>query len=588
MTLADAGTTTQGFAKRLSDVLGLSDTLGNALIFALQTSLCSLATLWLAMWLQLDSPYWAASTVLITAQATRSQSLLKAVNRILGTMIGITASLVIVALFPQHWWSFALALSGWIALCTFVSCLFRALQSYAAALSGYTALIVLTESFGDPNGAFATALSRGSTVVLGVTLYSVTALLLIPARSSLDLRDAFEDMFAEVRNVAANVLRGKAGAGECAELMVRFPDFDQQIEEASTDGLWPPGTKSGMRRATLAMADMLVLSFDALRNGADADERIRGASELDETTGLHDVGASITRLDRESAAWHGDCSVNRAVAGSLAAMAQVRAGLALLRTGVGPVALGHVRRTVHRDYLAAAYAALRAFAGMMLAFTFWIETRWPSGDSFVLIVGIICCLFASRPAPVTAGLRFTVGTVITAVLALIIGFFVIPRLGSFLGLALSLFPTMLVGAFGLKSKIMAPFCTPVNFFLVAMIGIQNQMQYDPSTFFNSTFAIVGGCCTAIVIFAVIPPPSDAVQATILRWWIALEAGNAPPRSPRRREEWRLRLYDRLGQLLGKLSVEERAQAFEQTQPVAMRLQNGGAATHAAFARGEAA
>ena len=280
MTLAQVGSAAESLSKRVADGLGLNDTLGDTAIFALQASLCSVGTLWLAMWLQLDSPYWAASTVLITAQATRPQSLLKAVNRVLGTMIGIVASLVIIALFPQHWWSFALALSGWIAFCTFVSCLFRALQSYAAALSGYTAVIVLTESFGDPNAAFATALSRGSTVVLGVTMYSLTALLLIPARSNDALRDSFEDMFTRVRTVAADVLRGRAGAQQCAALMARFPDFDQQIEEAATDGLWPPGAKDGMRRATLAMADMLVLSCDAAQGEppGDASARARAAS----------------------------------------------------------------------------------------------------------------------------------------------------------------------------------------------------------------------------------------------------------------------------------------------------------------------
>ena len=570
MALADVGSTAQGLSDRISEALGLTDTLGNSLIFALQVSLCSLGTLWLAMWLQLDSPYWAASTVLITAQATRPQSLLKAANRVLGTMIGIVASLVIVALFPQHWWSFALALSAWIALCTFVSCLFRALQSYAAALSGYTAVIVLTESFGDPNGAFATALSRGSAVVLGVVAYSLTALLLIPARSSRDLRDAFEDMFAKVRNVAAGVLRGEAGAADCARLMARFPDFDQQIEEASTDGLWPPGTKDGMRHATLGMADMLMLSYGAAQG--DADARMRAADELDATTGEHPVDASVARLDRESAALHGEAPDRRAIAALLAAMAQVRAGLALLRTGVAPEALEHIRRTVHRDYVAAGYAALRAFAGMMLAFTFWIETRWSSGDSFLLIVGILCCLFASRPSPVTTGLRFTIGTAITTGLALVLGFFVIPRLGSFLGLAIALLPTMLIGSFGLKSKVLAPFCTPLNFFLVAMIGIQNQMQYDPSGFFNSTFAIFCGCCTGVVMFTLLPPPSDTVQAAILRWWIGVEAGSIPPQSARRRGEWRLRLYDRLGMLIAKLPPEQQAAAFENARPVAMRLQ----------------
>ena len=565
----------------ISDALGLTDTLGDSLIFALQASLCSIGTLWLAMWLQLDSPYWAASTVLITAQATRPQSLLKAVNRVLGTMIGIVASLVIVALFPQHWWSFALALSGWLALCTFVSCLFRQLQSYAAALSGYTAVIVLTESFGDPNGAFAVALSRGSTVVLGVVAYSVTALLLIPARSSQDLRQSFEDMFAKVRGVCRRraARRGRRGGLRQADGALSRTSTSRSRRRRPT-GCGRPAPRTACAAPRSAMADMLVLVLRR-RAGRDSPDDARRACGPRRSSTRRRACTPSTFRSRGSIARARPCTARRrserAISASLAAMAQVRAGLALLRTGVAPAKLGHVRRTVHRDYVAAAYAALRAFIGMMLAFAFWIETRWPSGDSFVLIVGILCCLFASRPAPVTAGLRFTIGTAITTGLALVLGFFVIPRLGSFLGLALALFPTMLIGSFGLKSKVLAPFCTPVNFFLVAMIGIQNQMQYDPPTFFNSTFAIFCGCCTGVVIFTLLPPPSDKRRRRrSCAGGSALEADSTPCRARRRRrEEWRLRLYDRLGTLIGKLPKEQQAAAFERTRPVAMRLQDVG-------------
>ena len=71
-----------------------------------------------------------------------------------------------------------------------------------------------------------------------------------------------------------------------------------------------------------------------------------------------------------------------------------------------------------------------------------------------------------------------------------------------------------------------------------MIGIQNQMQYDPPAFFNATFAIFCGCCAGVLAFELLPPLSDPVQAAILRWWIRLETNRAPPPSAERREEWR--------------------------------------------------
>ena len=60
MTLADVGSTAQGLSKRVAEALGLNDTLGGSLVFALQASLTSLAALWLAMWLQLRSRRYSA------------------------------------------------------------------------------------------------------------------------------------------------------------------------------------------------------------------------------------------------------------------------------------------------------------------------------------------------------------------------------------------------------------------------------------------------------------------------------------------------------------------------------------------------
>ncbi len=514
--------------ERAEAALKLNDGLGAALVFALQASVCSLAALWIAMAIQLDAPYWAASTVIITAQATRSQSLLKAVNRLLGTAVGVCAGLAIIALFPQGWWSFALAVATWLALCTFVSCLFRALQSYAAALAGYTAVIVVTEQFGHPLDAFDTALSRGSAVALGVTLYVTTALILIPAGGRPVLRRVFGDMLTKVRDAAAAARRGDQATEACAGLMTKIKDFDSAIEEAATDGLWPTGTKAAMRYAALGLADALVLICRAPKGAAGADA-----------------------LD--------------------AALAQAGAGLTLLDTGGKPPHLGRVRRTLHRDVEGALYAAARTFVGVTAAFAFWIETRWPSGATFVLLVGILCTLFAARPSPIAAGKTFTVGTAGTCVVALLMNFVIIPRLDGFGELAFALFPLLFIGAFGLKSGALAPYLTPVNFLLLPTIGITNQMIYDPPGIFNSVFATFIACCASIMIYELLPPLSDRAKASSLRRWMAAEARTRVPRSVKQREERRVRLYDRLSTLLSELPIDERAPEFARVTVLASRL-----------------
>ena len=257
MTLATKASATLGkVAHRAGDIgrsalafLARNDSLGISVIFALQASLVSLAARWLAMYPQLDAPCWAASTVIIAAQASRSPGLPNAVNRLLGTAIGVCAGLVIVALFPQGWWSFSLAIAAWLAPCTFFSCLFRALQSYAAAL-------------------------------------------------------------------------------------------------------------------------------------------------------------------------------------------------------------GRVRRTLHRDFVGASYAALRTFVGITAAFALRVESRWPTGAASVLIAGILLTLFAARPSPIAVGPTFTIGAIGTMISALFLDVVVLLRLGGFAGLAL--FPFLFAGAFCIKSRTVAP------------------------------------------------------------------------------------------------------------------------------------
>lgn len=254
------------------------------------------------------------------------------------------------------------------------------------------------------------------------------------------------------------------------------------------------------------------------------------------------------------------------------AFEQARAGLAMLETGLEPAALGRVRRTLHRDFVGASYAALRTFVGVTAAFAFWVETRWPTGAAFLLIVGILCTLFAARPSPIANGQSFTIGTAGTVVVALVLDFVVLPQLDGFTELALALFPILFLSAFGIKSKRFAPYLAAVNFLLLPTVGVTNQMNYDPPGIFNSVFATVAGCCLAIVIYKLMPPLSDRQQAIVLERWMAAEARTAVPSGRRRKQERRVRFYDRLSTLLTKLPPSERAAAFERSAALGLRLQ----------------
>ena len=79
--------------------------------------------LYLAYFLQLDSPYWAATTVLIVANPVRGALFSKSQWRILGTIVGAAAMVTLVAAFPQEPVLFMAGVSVWLGIFTFIASL---------------------------------------------------------------------------------------------------------------------------------------------------------------------------------------------------------------------------------------------------------------------------------------------------------------------------------------------------------------------------------------------------------------------------------------------------------------------------------
>src|SRR6267143_4170895 len=69
-----------------------------AIVFALKTFAAAMLALIIAVWLDLPRPYWAMTTVYITSQPLAGATSSKAFYRVLGTLIGASAT---VAMLPS-------------------------------------------------------------------------------------------------------------------------------------------------------------------------------------------------------------------------------------------------------------------------------------------------------------------------------------------------------------------------------------------------------------------------------------------------------------------------------------------------------
>src|SRR5450830_50780 len=157
---------------------------GQRWIFVAKAMLASFSALWLAFRLGLDAPYTALATTIVLALPSSGMVLEKALHRFLGTLVGCSAALILVALFPQSPTILFIGLALWVALCTGGAAMHRNQQSYSFVLAGYTAVMIATPSVDAPSGVFALAVTRVTEVSLGIICSAVVHDVFFPRRHS--------------------------------------------------------------------------------------------------------------------------------------------------------------------------------------------------------------------------------------------------------------------------------------------------------------------------------------------------------------------------------------------------------------------
>src|SRR5271165_4324429 len=187
---------------RLTDALR---TAGPPLLFGLRLWASVCLALYVAFWLELPNAYWAGTTAAIVCQPHLGASLRKGWFRLIGTVVGAVAIVVLTACFPQDRGPFLVGLALWGAGCALVATLLRNFASYSAALAGYTAAIIASDQLGatgGPNGdAFMLAVYRASEICIGIVCAGVVLTLT-------DVGDAPRRLAAQFAALAAEIAKG--------------------------------------------------------------------------------------------------------------------------------------------------------------------------------------------------------------------------------------------------------------------------------------------------------------------------------------------------------------------------------------------
>jgi uncharacterized membrane protein YccC len=566
---------------------------GPPLLFGLRLWASVCLTLYVAFWLEFETPYWAATTAAIVCQPSLGASLRKASFRIIGTFISATAIIVLTASFPQNRVGFLLGLALWCALCGLVASILQNFAAYAAALAGYTAAIIATRELGATGGIHGDVLMLAVNRVTEVCTGIVCAGLVLAGTDFGHARRRLAATFAEITAaISRGFYRSFAAEGpEFLELRLvrhglirRVAALGAVIDEAI-------GESTELRYRSRSLQAAVDGLFAALGGWRTVANHIEHASELSpcETEGVlsklpelvHAAPSFASAMDWAAnppelqqacrAAARGlvtlRCTtpseqvVADYTAKTLLAMARAFHGLAQLSNPAGPISRLRLARVRVPDWMPSIVNALRVFVTLAAVGLFWIATAWPSGAMAIAFAAIIVAKYGPKQDDAYAAANsFLFGTILAASLAAYFAFTVLPLLSTFAGLSLALGAVLIpVGALAAQPWRGQLFGAATIMF-VPLLAPANHMTYNAQQFYNSALAIGVGVLFTVLAFRLLPPLSPARRMQRLLWLTRRDLRRLIVRQkPAGQNEWENRIYGRLSVMPPQAELRQGAQ-----------------------------
>jgi uncharacterized membrane protein YccC len=566
-----------------------------ALLFGVRLWAAVSLALYVAFWLELDNAYWAGTSAALVCQPHLGASLRKGWFRMIGTLIGAVAIVVLTAWFPQERFGFLVGLALWGGACALVATLLHNFAAYAAALAGFTAAIVASDQLGATGGptgqAFMLAVIRVSEIWIGIVCAGIVLALTDFGTAPRRLAAQFAALSADIAGgfAAALTLAGSASFDTQQpirrELVRRVialdPVVDESLGESSRLRYHSPVLQAAIAGlfATLAAWRTLAtplarLGKDVARHDADVvldsiPQELRSGAELGKAPWIANPSrmrraceVGIQRLTTMPASTVSLRLLADQCAHLLAGFAAVLDGLALLVADPVQARPSSPRiRLYVPDWLPALINGARAFATIVAVEVFWIATAWPNSALAITFAAIVVILMAPRADEAYAGsVAFMVGTGVATVGAAITLFAALPNVETFAGFSMVL-ATYLVPAGALLTQ---PWNTVAFAAMVAnfvpSLAPANQMSYDTIQFYNAALAIVAGCGAAALAFRLLPPLSPSFRAQrLLELTLHDLRRLATTVLPRLSESWEGRTLSRLVVVPDSAAPVQRAQ-----------------------------
>lgn len=558
-------------------------------VYAANTSVAALIALFVAFAFDLQNPWWAALTVFITSQPLAAASgavVARARYRVAGTVIGMSASLLIIPALASSPELLIAAIAAWLGLCVYVALLDRGPRSYTFLLAGYTVALVGLPMAGDPGAIFDSAVGRTEEILLGAACAALVHNLVLPQKLRETVAAKLAASLADARRWIDGGLAPEPAAAQEQQARRSLAVHLTELRTLAANLRFEPGVAADEMRVVLALEERLVALLPLL------------TSIEDRLAGLADARAALPALFTHVAAVRAWMAQERredpALAEALLAAGQAalpapgtldpnaellatnaverlgelvtawdecllladaaRAPKAPLPARVGPLIARTTTRPLHVDHGLAALSGFAAAVAVIVTAAICWATGWQQGGAAVGLAAANSAVFAFLDDP-RPQQRLLLAWALAAVpVGALYLFAILPAIQDYSTLCLALLPLFFGTAFFLGTPRHTLHGLAFALISQSLISLQSTIRADFNAFTTLSIASVLGTLVALVVTSLI----RVVGAEWSSWrllragWREL-AGLADGSRPQTTAAWASRMLDRVGLLLPRLA-----------------------------------
>ena len=497
----------------------------------------------IALWLDMPRPYWAMASVFITLHQLTGATVSKAVYRLLGTVIGATATIILIPNLIAAPEILSLAIALWVGICLYLSLIDGTPRSYVFMLAGYTVALLGFPILAVPQLTFDIVVARAQEIMLGILCAVVVAMLVLP-RSVVSVITAQADAWLTgARQLGVDILGGRGSSGQRDKERMRLAAAASELDQLSRH-LDYEGAASRhvalslryLRQHLLALLPLLAAIEDRRAELLSHKGMPRHMTAI--TARLANWLADGGRAGREAEALRAALRDAEPRLGADAAWCEIMvAGFAirlgnlmditrdchLLREaisdgrdpdtlGLGLTANSLTVAVPHRDHGFALWAATATALSVLTCCAFWIATGWPDGALAPIFAAVLGTLLGGVDEPLPTFRKFF--GMFLAVIAVtgIYTFGVLPRITNFEMVIVALMP-----AFMLFSWMAArPATALVGSFLAILTSV--QLALDSS--YSGDFTVFANTSVAFMLGAMLTGSISGIVRFSSADWIA--------------------------------------------------------------------